>query len=164
MDPLSITAATASLISFVSSTSITLYTFVRESRNLDQNVEDLVAEVNALQRALLQIDSVLREPRIISIEESISTDESKQLWLTIDGCLEECRATITRLDSALDGVHSKESKWAVPSFRQIKLNLKKDEINMLRIQIHTHFVSLNTALQMVNMQVLYLVHRLCGLT
>lgn len=151
MDPISIVTATGTITKLVAAASLTLYTFISETNNVDQTVKDLAAEVNGLKRTLLEVDSVLKQPSVASAEKRIATDDSKALWYTFYGCLEECQLTVVRLDSALDGLNKRSSSWAKQAYRQVKLNLKKDDIISLRSQIHTHSITLGTALQLINM-------------
>jgi hypothetical protein len=151
MEPLSIIGAVTSLIKTASIVSITLHTFVNETRNVDQTVKDLATEVAGLNSALKEVEAVLQSPTVATAEKSGSADDNQQLWQTVYGALEECQVTVVRIDSALDGVRKKRSNWATQAFRQMKLNLNKDQINSLRAQTHTHYMALKMALQMINM-------------
>ncbi|ERF69137.1 hypothetical protein EPUS_01093 [Endocarpon pusillum Z07020] len=155
MDPLSIVGAVASVSKTVYSASTTLYTFVSETRNVDQTVIDLATEVDALNSALKEVEAVLKSPTIIDAEKRGSAEDNKQLWQTIYGALDECQITVVRIDSALDGVRKKRSNWATQTFRQMKLNLGKDEIDSLRAQTHTHYSALKMALAMVTIRAAY---------
>ena len=151
MEPLSIISAVASISKTIYNASSTLYTFVNETRNVDQTVKDLATEVDALSRALTEVEAALKSPTVVAAEKRGSVDDNKQLWQTVYGALEDCQITVVRIDSALDGIRKKRSNWATQAFRQVKLNLGKDEINSLRVQTHTHCSALKMALQMVNM-------------
>jgi Fungal N-terminal domain of STAND proteins len=156
MDPLSIITVVASISKTVFGVSATLYTFVNETRNVDQTVKDLATEVDALSRALTQVEAVLQSPTVVAAEKCVSADENKQLWHTVYGSVGDCQKTVERIDSALDEVRKRRSSWAAQALRQVKLKLGKDEINSLRAQTHTHCSALKMALQMVNMFVPYL--------
>lgn len=152
MDPLSIVTSVASIVVVVSRVSVGLYSFVHETRNVDRTVKDLVAEVDSLKTALLDVDSVLKSPAIVAAEKRLPTaDDNKQLWQSLYGSLEDCEVTVVRIDSALDVVRKRRSRFFTQAVRQVKINLGKDEINMLRTQVHTHCSALKMALQMVTM-------------
>lgn len=85
MDPLSIITVVASISKTVFGVSATLYTFVNETRNVDQTVKDLATEVDALSRALTQVEAVLQSPTVVAAEKCVSADENKQLWHTVYG-------------------------------------------------------------------------------
>ena len=154
MDPITIGTA-AAIANGLFSASAALHAFIRNTKNVDQTVQDLVTEVDSLGRVLGEVETVLRSPMITRVEGEEYANESKQLWTTVNGSLEECQVTVTRLDSVLDSVRKKQTQpsWVTQAFRQVKLSLRQEEIAAFRVQIHTHSDALKTALIMINMLV-----------
>ena len=151
MDPISIAAAVTSMSKVALNASSTLYMFVNEVKSVDQNIKSLANEVQALSNVLREIQKGLADPTIQAIEKNRSADDRQRIWRTVAGALEECRATITRIDTLLNGLRKNRYNWATQAFRQVKFNLRKEEIDFLRAQTHTHCSALNMTLQMVNM-------------
>lgn len=95
-------SAIASISKTVSSASTTLYAFVNETRNVDQTVKDLATEVNALSRALTEVEAVIKGPIVVAAEKHGSEDDNKQLWQTLYGSLEDCQITADLIGNVVD--------------------------------------------------------------
>lgn len=151
MDPVSIISVACGVSKVAYQVSVTLYTFVNATKNVDQSVNSLYAEVNGLNRVLDAIASSLENPVIKSV--NAADQHTSELLNSIDGALKDCRHTVETLADILKGVTEK-NKSRNPfkqSARQIKLNIREDEIKNLRSQTHTHNMNLQMALQTINL-------------
>ena len=151
MDPVSIISIACGVSKVAYQVSVTLYTFVNATKNVDQSVKLLCAEVDGLNRVLDAITSSLANPLIKSV--SAADQHTSELLNSIDGALNDCRHTVEALADILKGVTEK-NKSRNPfkqSARQIKLNIREDDIKNLRSQIHTHNMNLQMALQTINL-------------
>ena len=153
MDPLSIIAFAGSVTKVVFQVSTTLYTFVQATRVVDQTVQALCAEVDGISRMLDGISASLRSPSLATARLVVQNDENNDLWDTVLGSLIDCHGTLERLRTALDGIREKPSSgpsWLKQSNRQLKLNLHDDDVRTYRSQLHTHNMTLQITLQMIN--------------
>ncbi|MCJ1436861.1 hypothetical protein MMC27_006243 [Xylographa pallens] len=159
MDPLSIIAFAGSVTKVVYQVSTTLYTFVQATRVVDQTVQSLCAEVDGISRMLDGISASLRSPSLATarlVVQNNENNENNDLWDTVLGSLIDCHGTLERLHTALDGIREKPSSgpsWLKQSNRQLKLNLHDDEVRTYRSQLHTHNMTLQITLQMINVHV-----------
>ncbi|MCJ1378861.1 hypothetical protein MMC17_001960 [Xylographa soralifera] len=156
MDPFSIIAFAGSVTKVVYQVSTTLYTFVQATRVVDQTVQSLCAEVDGLSRMLDGISASLKNPSLATARLVAQNDENNDLWDTVLGSLIDCRGTLERLDKALEGIRDKPSSgpsWLKQSNRQLKLNLHDDDVRTYRSQLHTHNMTLQITLQMINVHV-----------
>ncbi|MCJ1388691.1 hypothetical protein MMC18_001540 [Xylographa bjoerkii] len=156
MDPLSIIAFAGSVTKVVYQISTTLYTFVQATRVVDQTVQSLCAEVDGISRMLEGISATLKSPSLATARIVAQNDENNDLWNTVLGSLIDCRGTLDRLDKALEGIRDKPSggpSWLKQSSRQLKLSLQDDDIRTYRSQLHTHNMTLQITLQMINVHV-----------
>ena len=156
MDPLSIIAFAGSVTTIVYQVSTTLCTFVQATKVVDQTVQSLCAEVDGISRMLDGITASLKSPSLATARLVTQNDDNNDLWDTVLGSLIDCRGTLERLDKALECLREKPSSgssWLKQSNRQLKLNLQDGDIRTYRSQLHTHNMTLQITLQMINVYV-----------
>jgi len=159
MDPVSILStigAVGSVANGACALAFQLYTFVEETKNVNQAVTDLVEEVNSLNSILEAVKLGLESDLVKLAEKRANSDDSRLLWESIQGSLNDCQATIDKLEKAIVDVLPEGKNFAKQAVRRIKLNLKDSEIAAFRTQIKTHTNALQMALQMVNLRAAYL--------
>jgi hypothetical protein len=159
MDPITIIStigAVGAVANSVCSLSLKLYTFIEDTKNINQAVTDLVEEVNALNSILETVKSGLESDLVKLAEQRANSEDSRLLWESIQGSLINCQSTIDRLEKAVADVRPEGKNFAKQAVRRIKLNLKDTELTSFRTQIRTHTNTLQMALQMVNLRAAYL--------
>lgn len=92
----------------------------------------------------------LNDPAIRNAEAKADKAESLELWRSVNGSLLNTRATVDRLDEALEDIRENKTNFAKQAVRQFKLNLKQDEINAIRAQFRTHISALQMTLLMMS--------------
>jgi Fungal N-terminal domain of STAND proteins len=147
MEPVSILTSVSAASRAALALSTALFTFVQATRNINQSVRALYDEVTGLNRTLDAISSCLENA---SIQESIHTDQNKDLWTSVMASLGDCRVTVDNMCQTLQGVKQPGSNVAAQALRTFKLNWKEDQIRTLRSQIQSHNTALQLALQMIN--------------
>ena len=150
MDPISIISTVGAVSHVVYQVSTTLYTFIQATKNVDQSVKSLYAEIDGLHRVLDAISSSLTDPMIRST--TAATQDNCKLWSSFDGSLSDCRETAQALDNILKSVKEAGTRRNLfkLSIRQMKLNLNEYDIKNIRSQIHTHNMNLQMVLQTIN--------------
>jgi hypothetical protein len=155
MDPVSILStigAVGAVTNSVCTLAFQLYTFIEETKNIDQAVVDLVEEVNALNSILEAVKLGLESDLVKVAEKRANSEDSRLLWESIQVSLDNCQATINRLEKAIVDIRPESKSFAKQALRRIKLNLKDDEISTFRTQVRTHTNALHMALLMVNLR------------
>jgi hypothetical protein len=147
MEPVSILTSVSAASRAALALSTALFTFVQATRNVDQSVRALYDEVTGLNRTLDAISSCLENA---SIQESVHTEQNKELWKSVTASLGDCRVTVDSMCQTLQGVKKRGSNVAAQALRTFKLNWKEDQIGTLRSQIQSHNTALQLALQMIN--------------
>ena len=151
MDPLSIVASAGSISRLVYRLSSQLYSFVAAAKDIDETVHHLCTEVSGLAGVLNAIGASLKAHAAVS--SALRENGDSDLWSSIDGSLVSCRITLEKLDGLVSGVRDGSRGhfvWVKQSIRQFKLNLRDDAIKVIRSQLHTHAVALQTALSAIN--------------
>ncbi|KAK2813712.1 hypothetical protein FQN50_000110 [Emmonsiellopsis sp. PD_5] len=150
MDPLSIAAGSAGVVSACVKVSALLYTFVDDTRHVDSNVTGLCDEVLGLSRVL---DAISKTWANIPLIAFVRSDPNGELWVNVKASVEDCQETITNLDKELASIR-KGSRFGRGFMRkptkQIKLNMKMHDIQLFRQQIQSHTAGMQSALQMIN--------------
>jgi hypothetical protein len=155
MDPVSILStigAVGAVANSVCALAFQLYTFIEETKNVDQAVADLVEEVSGLNSTLEAVRLGLQSDLVKDTDKRANSEDSRLLWESIQGSLDNCQATIDKLGNAIVNVRPEGKNFAKQAVRRIKLNLKDSEISAFRTQIKTHTNALHMALLMVNIR------------
>ena len=151
MDPLSIAASSAALATVCLKVSGFLYTFVDETKNVDTNINEFCEEIVALSRILDSISKSLKETRLIATSQM---DPNGDLWISLRMTLNDCRATLGRLDETLKGVN-RPAAFGISILRrptkQVMLSLKMKDIGIFRQRIQYYNGAMQLPLQMINL-------------
>jgi hypothetical protein len=152
MDPLTIVASVAATSRAVTTISITLAQFIRDTKQVDNTVDGLLREVDSLKRSLSAIEDVIQQPATQAV---ILQDQECNLGNSIDDSLVECRITLEGLDRILGEIEVKSPSRNLfrQAVKQIKVNWNSDEFRTLRGQMHSHCLSMQLALQIINVYV-----------
>lgn len=155
MDPASIFGtinAVGAVANVACTLALQLYTFVENTRTVNQAVTDLVEEVNALSSILEAVKLGLKSDLVKLAEKRANSDDSRLLWESIQGSLRDCRAILDRLENAIVDVRPEGRNFAEQAVRRFRLNLKDSDITAFRTQIRTHINALQMALLMINLR------------
>ncbi|EXJ70568.1 uncharacterized protein A1O5_06638 [Cladophialophora psammophila CBS 110553] len=156
MDPLSIISTISAIVTGAFTLSSHLYNFVDDARNVNQTVIDLVQEVNALISILRAVKLGLESDPVKRAFRRTNSDDDRLLWESIQGSLNDCQATVDRLEKAIEDIRPERDNFVQQAARRIRLNLKDSEITAARAQFKTHTNALQMALLMVNLRAAYL--------
>ena len=131
--------------------SAALYKLYRDTQNVNQTVEYLAKETRALAYACETIHEELREIVGDSAHKTSLYDKDGHLWLRISEQTKECEVTLGKLSAIVDKVQEHGSNIFEQGRRQIRLNMRQEEIAGIRSRVQTHTQSLQTILLVVNM-------------
>ncbi|KAF7503240.1 hypothetical protein GJ744_004068 [Endocarpon pusillum] len=101
MDPLTIIGAVATISKTAYSAYNNLYTFINETKDVDQTVIELAKEVHALNRALEGVKAGLESRTVADAGKRRSDKDNKKLWHTVYGALMDCRTTVSTVKDRL---------------------------------------------------------------
>ena len=152
MDPLTIIASVAATSRAVTTISTTLVTFIRDTKQVDQTVDALLREVNSLKRTIRAIKDVIQQTATQAV---ILQDQECNLANSIHDSLVDCRTTLESLDRNLREIEVKNPSRNPfrQAVKQIKVNWNSGEFRTLRGQMHSHCLSMQLALQTINVYV-----------
>lgn len=153
MDPLTIVASVATTSRVVTTISATLLRFIQDSREVDNTVNALSRELNNLRRTITAMERVLLQPDTQAV---IRQDREFHLAEAVDDSLAECRQTLESLGKLLGDIRgNRQSRnFLDQTFRQLRVNQNSDRIRTFRDQMHTHCLSMQLALQTINVYVI----------
>ena len=146
MDPVSIVSLAAALTQAVYQVS----TFIKSSTSVETTLKELQTEVVGLGKVLKSIEQSLKGPA--AARKGGGVIGEADLWTSLAFAVKDAERTIAALQGIVQGLLvTKPTNFLRRMVRQAKLNLNADEINAIRVRIHTHTSSLQAALQMATM-------------
>ncbi|KAE9967586.1 hypothetical protein EG327_011384 [Venturia inaequalis] len=149
MDPLSIAAGSAGLATSCFKIVSILYTFIDETRSVDENVAALIAEVRGLSQVLETVSKSLKHDALVGLRSS----DNVNLWTMVEGSLQECGITLDKLQTMLQDLNgTANSRFGVlrRPIMQVRLNMKLKEIGDFQQQVHSHYSGMQLTLGTIN--------------
>jgi tRNA threonylcarbamoyladenosine modification (KEOPS) complex Pcc1 subunit len=145
MDLLSIASAAAAITVSCFKLGALLCCWIEEIRDVDGTLKVFMAEVNALSTVL---DAVKSWSQDAVMTDSAQRQDSKAFWVLVQKTLEDCSAVIDQLDRLLTDIQSKRRFGQL--INNFVLNLKSDNIALIRQQIQSYTTVLQMAMQVIN--------------
>lgn len=155
MDGLSIATGALALAKVAWSCGKELNSFIKNTRTVSEHVKRLEEEVKHLCNIC---NSVGEQIQVLQA----SGNNDLPLLKGIDDQVKACTGVIRRLDKALNSVREDKSNVFSQAVRQTKLELKDEEIEECRKQMHINITNLQISLQLLNLKATYLAPRLAN--
>lgn len=144
MDLLSIVSAAAAITVSCVKLGTLLYCWIDEIRDVDGTLKVFLAEVNALSAVL---DAVKSWSQNAVMTDSAQRQNSKAFDL-VQTTLKDCRTVIDELGRLLEDIQTKRMLRQLAT--HFVLNLKSDNIALIRQQIQSYTTVLQMAMQVIN--------------
>jgi uncharacterized protein (DUF3084 family) len=154
MDPLSIAASSAALVTLCVKISKSLCEFISDSRKVDKALGEFRDEIDDLSGVLALIESSFRDNRTATAALRETTGHEQSHWRKAERSMIDCRKTLDRLSSVLEelrGDHKNGHTFFSRQRRQIRLDMSSTEIVALRHQIQSYKDTMNLSFQVITM-------------
>jgi tRNA threonylcarbamoyladenosine modification (KEOPS) complex Pcc1 subunit len=154
MDPLSIAASSAALVSLCAKISNSLYKFICDAREVDRALEAFRDEIDDLWGFLASIESSFRDNRIATAALRETTGHEQSHWEKAQRGMNDCRRTLERLSSVIEqvkGDHGNSHTFFSRQRRQIRLDMNSTEIVALRSQIQSYKDTMKLSFHVITM-------------
>ncbi|RKL40380.1 hypothetical protein BFJ70_g5610 [Fusarium oxysporum] len=150
MDPLSIASGAAGLAISCGTIVKTLYTWIDDTVDVDENVSNLFEEVSILSRVLDSVSNASgRVPQAVVAE----IDPGNALWGSISATLDDIKNTFNKLNQLMAELE-KTSLFGRGFLRkptkQIKFSLRSKDITIYKDRIKSYNTAMTSAFQMIN--------------
>ncbi|KAI3588058.1 hypothetical protein IWW34DRAFT_798022 [Fusarium oxysporum f. sp. albedinis] len=150
MDPLSIASGAAGLAISCATIAKTLYTWIDDTVDVDENVSNLFEEVSILSRVLDSVSNASgRVPQAVVAE----IDPGNALWGSISATLDDIKNTFNKLNQLMAELE-KTSLFSRGFLRkptkQIKFSLRSKDITIYKDRIKSYNTAMTSAFQMIN--------------
>ncbi|RYC79538.1 hypothetical protein BFJ63_vAg17574 [Fusarium oxysporum f. sp. narcissi] len=151
MDPVSIAAGAAGLAVSCATIVKTLYGWIDDTVDIDENVSSLCTEVTTLSRVLNSISNrSVQVPRVAIAE----IDPDNGLWGSLRATLDDVKRTFEKLDQLLAELEKSSCFFSRGFLRrpskQIRFSLRSKEITIYKDRIKSYNTAMTSALQMLN--------------
>ncbi|KAG9501613.1 hypothetical protein J7337_007304 [Fusarium musae] len=150
MDPLSIASGAAGLAISCATIGKTLYTWIEDTVEVDENVSNLLEEVSILSRVLDSVSNASgRVPQAVVAE----IDPGNALWGSISATLDDIKNTFNKLNQLMAELE-KTNRFSRGILRkptkQIKFSLRSKDITIYKARIKSYNTAMTSAFQMIN--------------
>ncbi|KAF5653886.1 hypothetical protein F25303_1918 [Fusarium sp. NRRL 25303] len=150
MDPLSIASGAAGLAISCATIVKTLYTWIDDTVDVDENVSNLLEEVSILSRVLDSVSNASgRVPQAIVAE----IDPGNALWGSISATLDDIQNTFDKLKqlmAELEKTNRFSRGFLRKPTKQIKFSLRSKDITIYKDRIKSYNTAMTSAFQMLN--------------
>ena len=150
-DPLSIAVTAFSLIDLCVSKSSYIYSFISSARAVDDTIGLLDTELTSLSLTLNSVHDSFIDPSL-RVDADGRFASQKPVWTNVERCLKDCEKCLRQLEDIIRGV-AKRKGYFRRVRAQIRLNMKSDDIDLLRKQIAGYRGAMELSLQLVTMHV-----------
>ena len=151
MDPLSILTAVAGLATALFQVTNTITTFVKDTKEVDEVLESMRADISALS-GILDIFKIVYEEAMAQPAFE-SAKGSGMLRDSTLASLQDCQETVAEIEKIIEAVidSSEARRFFKQSVRRLRLNKKQVDIDKVQTRLQTHKVNLQMSLQMLNL-------------
>ncbi|KAG4269205.1 hypothetical protein FPRO04_12194 [Fusarium proliferatum] len=150
MDPLSIASGAAGLAISCATIVKTLYTWIDDTVDVDENVSNLLEEVSILSRVLDSVSNASgRVPQAIVAE----IDPGNAFWSSISATLDDIQNTFDKLKqlmAELEKTNRFSRGFLRKPTKQIKFSLRSKDITIYKDRIKSYNTAMTSAFQMLN--------------
>ncbi|KAF5571386.1 hypothetical protein FPHYL_503 [Fusarium phyllophilum] len=150
MDPLSIASGAAGLAISCATILKTLYTWIEDTVEVDENVSNLLEEVSILSRVLDSVSNASgRVPQAVVAE----IDPGNALWGSISATLDDIKNTFNKLNqlmNELEKTNRFNRGFLRKPTKQIKFSLRSKNITIYKDRIKSYNTAMTSAFQMIN--------------
>ncbi|RKL51047.1 hypothetical protein BFJ72_g500 [Fusarium proliferatum] len=150
MDPLSIASGAAGLAISCATIVKTLYTWIDDTVDVDENVSNLLEEVSILSRVLDSVSNASgRVPQAIVAE----IDPGNALWSSISATLDDIQNTFDKLKqlmAELEKTNRFSRGFLRKPTKQIKFSLRSKDITIYKDRIKSYNTAMTSVFQMLN--------------
>ncbi|PNP82764.1 hypothetical protein FNYG_03995 [Fusarium nygamai] len=150
MDPLSIASGAAGLAISCGTIVKTLYTWIEDTVEVDENVSNLFEEVSILSRVLDSVSNASgRVPQYVVAE----IDPGNALWGSISATLDDIKNTFNKLNqlmAELEKTNLFSRGFLRKPTKQIKFSLRSKDITIYKDRIKPYNTAMTSAFQMIN--------------
>ncbi|KAK6511806.1 hypothetical protein TWF481_000712 [Arthrobotrys musiformis] len=153
MDPLSIAASVAGLLSLCIQVGQTVGTLADALENVDNTISSFRGEISALSGVLKSIGTAFNDPKRHRIleEASYGTGHLGQYWKGVVVSLDHCGATLNKMNIVLNGVETSRRTRIFRSFgKHLKLTSEEGVLTLYRQEVQSHTANLQISLQMIS--------------
>jgi hypothetical protein len=149
MDPLSITAASASLVASCFKLSEYLYKFINKNVLVNKTVGVLGREIDLLSQVLCAINTSFDDPILAKAVLTSQTGHEAQHWANVKRSMIDCKDTLDGLEQVLLDVNKVDGKSFWRPRKVIKLGMKDELISLFKQQIAAYRQTMQLSLQLI---------------
>ena len=149
MDPISIIAASATLVRLCATTSGYIFTFVTNANNVDTAITTLGVEVNSLSQVLSSIHDSFSDSSLANAALSSQTGHEAQHWRNVQRSMDDCKGTLENLVRVLENVRRGSGGFLARARSQISFKMSSAEIASLKQQIAAYRQTMQLSLQLI---------------
>lgn len=150
MDPVSIAAATASIILSCGQITFTLTQWIGRLKTIDERTQTFINEIQSLSATHDALQKSLQQPAMVAAARSAEHNAGAGLWKQVQRSLNDCKATIEQLKKVLNDINPNSGGLFRRPVQTFKERLVSGDIAELRQRLVLFNSTLSLPLQMIN--------------
>jgi hypothetical protein len=149
MDPISIIAASGSLVTTCYKLTGYIYTFINKNQLVDTAAGVLGLEIESLSRVLCAINTSFGDPSLANAALASQTGHEAQHWENVKQSMKDCKETLERLEGILQDINKVDTKFFRRPWKVLKLGMKEEVISLFKQQIAAYRNTMQLSLQLI---------------
>lgn len=150
MDPLSIAAATGSIILSCGQITFILTQWIGRLKTIDDRIQTFINEIQSLSATHDALQKTLQQPAMVAAARSAEQNAGAGLWKQVQRSLNDCKATIEQLKKVLNDINSSSGGLFRRPVQTFKESLLSGDVAGLRQRLVLFNSTLALPLQMIN--------------
>jgi SMC interacting uncharacterized protein involved in chromosome segregation len=150
MDPLSITAASLSVVISCGQVAFTLTQWLGKLKAIDDKIQTFIGEIKSLSATHDALQKSLQQPAMVAAARSTEQNAGPALWKQVQRSLNDCKDTIEQLKKVLNDINPNSGGLFRRPIQTFKESLVSGDIAELRQRLILFNSTLSLPLQMIN--------------
>ena len=126
-----------------------IYVFIRDAKVIDETLDALQSEVTSFGDACEMLRTLLSG--FSDTEKKHIESEDGQFWAKIDRAIREYARTVDQLGDSINTVQNSKSRLFKQGRKQAKLNLKSQDMLIIRRRLSSHLSSVQLIVLTLNL-------------
>jgi len=150
-EPISIAVTAATLVATCAKCTAYIWNLTNQVRMVDTTITTLGVEITSLSQVLENIRMSFNDPNIKEKVLAPQTGHELEHWKSVQRSMNDCRETLEKMQGIFEGLGATRTRFgiALKPKKLIKLNMKDQDIMLLKQQITAYRQTMQLSFQLI---------------